>query len=122
MKEAAEQSGRGMVPKLHDLLTFDDVFERVSGGDRSNTVNFFCDKSGSQISEVLNSQFLVPNSQIGVWIGPEGGWSEEELHIARLQNCKIVSLGKTTLRAETAAIIATYAVREFVRPHREARL
>ena len=39
-------------------------------------------------------------------IGPEGGWSEDEIRWARDQGCQGVSLGPRILRAETAAITA----------------
>jgi 16S rRNA (uracil1498-N3)-methyltransferase len=40
-------------------------------------------------------------------IGPEGGWSEEELRTARERGCLFQQLGPRRLRAETAAIVAT---------------
>jgi 16S rRNA (uracil1498-N3)-methyltransferase len=48
------------------------------------------------------------DDKINVFIGPEGGWTDEELRIAKENKCEIVSLGKTTLRGETAAIVASY--------------
>ena len=48
-------------------------------------------------------------SKIGVFVGPEGGWDEEEIKKAQSSNgFAFVGLGKTVLRAETAAVIASY--------------
>jgi RsmE family RNA methyltransferase len=41
-------------------------------------------------------------------VGPEGGWTKDEIEKAEKLNFKILSLGPLTLRGETAAIVATY--------------
>ncbi|MDD5541578.1 MAG: RsmE family RNA methyltransferase [Acidobacteriia bacterium] len=43
---------------------------------------------------------------VGIWIGPEGGWSEEEVAWATGHGLHAVSFGERTLRAETAALAA----------------
>ena len=43
---------------------------------------------------------------VGLWIGPEGGWTREEIAFARQNNFHLAHLGPLTLRAETAAIAA----------------
>jgi 16S rRNA (uracil1498-N3)-methyltransferase len=45
---------------------------------------------------------------IGIWIGPEGGWTDEEAAIAHEQGFQIASLGSLALRAETAAVVGSY--------------
>ena len=45
---------------------------------------------------------------IGVWIGPEGGWSVDEIKKAREASFVLTNLGKFALRAETAAVIGSY--------------
>jgi 16S rRNA (uracil1498-N3)-methyltransferase len=40
-------------------------------------------------------------------VGPEGGWSEAELHVADERDLSVFGLGPRTLRTETAAIAAT---------------
>ena len=44
--------------------------------------------------------------KIGVFIGPEGGFTEKEISKATECNAKIISLGKRILRTETASITA----------------
>ncbi|MEK7069543.1 MAG: RsmE family RNA methyltransferase, partial [Patescibacteria group bacterium] len=46
--------------------------------------------------------------KVGIFVGPEGGWTEEEIETAKENGFIFASLGKTTLRAETAVIVASY--------------
>src|SRR3989344_2443590 len=108
IKEAAEQSGRGIVPILRDPVKFNEVIKQVS----SNDSNLFFDQSGINLSDLKpNAYNLKP---ISVWIGPEGGWTTKEVELAKELDFKILNLGKLILRAETAAIIGTYFA---VHPH-----
>lgn len=107
IKEAAEQSGRSIVPILNKPLNFKEALN-ISA---DNQINLFFDKSG----EAFNPCGITNNNlvKIGIFIGPEGGWNEEEIKIVKKMSeknpsFKIISLGKLTLRAETAAIIASY--------------
>ena len=47
---------------------------------------------------------IKPKTSIGVLIGPEGGFSESEISLAKEKNTQIISLGKRILRTETASI------------------
>ena len=100
IKEAAEQSGRGIVPILHEPKVFEKALQESQG-----KLNLFFDSSGSKLQ--TNHYQL---QTIGIWIGPEGGWDEKEVELARSSKFEIVSLGKITLRAETAAIVASYLI------------
>ncbi len=100
IKEAAEQSGRGMIPILHDAADFNTAIKRAGVND----VNLFFDARGKNVKDFLHKG----KQRIGIFIGPEGGFDEEELRLAAENGFKIVSLGKLTLRGETAAIVASY--------------
>ena len=110
IREAAEQSGRGIVPTLHEPIKFGDAIKRVGKG-----TNFIFDISGETLSRTTlaapaargQANYLLRTT---IFIGPEGGWTPEELELAKKNNFKIISLGKTTLRAETAAIVGTYLI------------
>jgi 16S rRNA (uracil1498-N3)-methyltransferase len=67
--------------------------------------NFFFDPSGKSFTGAAAS---VRNA--GIWIGPEGGWDEQEIQAAQDAGMKIVSLGGLIFRAETAVIVASYLV------------
>lgn len=66
-----------------------------------------------QTSDNSNKRGQIPLTfdvldKVNVWVGPEGGWSEEEVEFAKENGFEFASLGKLTLRAETAAIAASY--------------
>ncbi|OGI98614.1 hypothetical protein A3H53_01195 [Candidatus Nomurabacteria bacterium RIFCSPLOWO2_02_FULL_40_10] len=100
IKEAAEQSGRAVVPILYEPVSFKGAVTHA----KENSLNLFFDISGVSLKKNLGAQ----KNSIGVFIGPEGGWTAKELESARESKFEIVSLGKLTLRAETAAIVASY--------------
>lgn len=98
--EAAEQSGRGIIPELFPILSFE---EAVLEAKKAEKVYFF-DTSGERIKEKKEKESL---GALAFFVGPEGGWDEAELEIAKAEHFKIVSLSGFTLRAETAAIVAS---------------
>lgn len=100
VKEAAEQSGRGMLPVVSEPMIFSEVLNDVRG----NAINLFFHPEGSG----FDRKELLARQKIGIFIGPEGGWTDEEVSMGRAANCEVVTLGRLTFRAETAAIIASY--------------
>lgn len=99
IREAAEQSGRGLVPELHEAMELNEAFEHAKG----NAFNYFFDPTGDVLVSAESS-----DQGTGLFIGPEGGWDETEIAAARDRGIPIVSFSKLIMRAETAAIIATY--------------
>ncbi len=103
IKEAAEQSGRGIIPELvGEPLSFMIAARQAAAHD----VNFFFHSDGKDIESFAGKSFRTA----GVFIGPEGGWKESEIELAKKSGFHIATLGKLTLRAETAAIVAVYSV------------
>lgn len=92
--EAAEQSGWGAVPVLDEQRTLAEVVSSTVG-----LVAF--DASGEILTEGVVQQI---RGSSGILIGPEGGFSPEELALFNKNDISVYSLGKQTLRAETAAI------------------
>jgi 16S rRNA (uracil1498-N3)-methyltransferase len=98
-QEAAEQSGRGMVPSIDAPMKFAEAVKSAISLDE----NCFFDASGE---DFFRPKTLSRN--IGLWIGPEGGWEDFELKSAALNRFSLYSLGKRVLRAETAATVAVF--------------
>ena len=94
IKESAEQSGRGLLPKISEPLELSEVFSK----DEIPFIAF--DPSGS----TFDYKDFETKPTLGILIGPEGGWNEQELELMREKKVSIVSLGTQILRAETAAI------------------
>lgn len=97
LKESAEQSERGIIPKLLETQTFKEAIKNVEGE------KIILDKSGD---DTKTFNFLHSTFKLNIFVGPEGGWTEQELKIAKKNGAKIISLGPRVLRAETAGIVA----------------
>lgn len=112
IKEAAEQSGRGILPKLHKVQSFEEVMP----SSKQNDVNLLFDQNGKPLFNEFKdiTSEINHNKKIGIFIGPEGGWEDSEIKLANENKFKIISLGKLTLRAETAAIIASYLINQLI--------
>ncbi len=102
VKEAMEQSGRGVVPVVHEPKPLTVLLNTISP---SSCVVF--DAEGSSPFTVLSK--IKPNPLV-VLVGPEGGWSEEERSLFKKLSIPFVGLGGRTLRAETAAVAALAVV------------
>ncbi|MEM6998128.1 MAG: RsmE family RNA methyltransferase [Patescibacteria group bacterium] len=94
--EAAEQCGRIDIPHIHEPM---DVQQAVSSHSESTKL-YFANMDGSEDS-------LREATDAGIFIGPEGGWNDEEIAHFVEQGMSGIKLGDMTLRAETAAIIAS---------------
>ncbi len=94
IKESSEQSGRGVLPTISETISLEDVISSAP----LNPVAF--DPSGLPIHDSL---FLIRDS-ISVLIGPEGGFSDQELKLFSEKNIPILSLSSQILRAETASV------------------
>lgn len=103
MKEAAEQSGRAIVPELGDSMSFSEAVEAA----KENEINFFFEPSGEKFKSAVLKQ-AGEKRRVGIFIGPEGGWTDEEIHVAKEAGFELVSLGPLVLKAETAVSIASY--------------
>ena len=99
--EAAEQCGRADVSIISDVTSLDEALKYCE-----NAVT--CDLSGSLElkAESLKKTLSSKLKPLSLFVGPEGGWSEKEIERFKEAKIEIFSLGKLTLRAETAAIVA----------------
>jgi 16S rRNA (uracil1498-N3)-methyltransferase len=102
IKEAAEQSGRGIIPELGAPLNFSRGLELGKLLDLGLIA--WEQEKDKGLQEILNHGEF---QRIGLLIGPEGGFSEEEQHQAIAQGWKSISLGRRILRMETAALVAS---------------
>ena len=94
--EASEQSGRGDIPVLHKLVTTEELFK-----EKIPLEKIVLDSRGTPFDQYNQGP---KNGSIAVFIGPEGGFTENEINFFKSQNTRIISLGSQILRAETAAI------------------
>ncbi len=101
--EACEQSGRGIVPEIVEPMSLRLAIVHA----KSNATNFLFEPGSPAFQPSQTSQPLQPSST-GLFIGPEGGWDPAELDLMRAASFTAANLGPRILRAETAAIVATF--------------
>ncbi len=99
--EACEQSGRGIVPAIAEPMSLRLAIVHA----KPNATNFLFEPGSPDFPETLVPSGIV---SAGLFIGPEGGWDPAELDLMRAAGFAAASLGPRILRAETAAIAATY--------------
>ncbi len=98
--EAAEQCGRGRLPTIDSPAPFEEALRRAPG---TKIVPWEAEKD-QLLADYLRS---IPRPRlVSVFIGPEGGYTDEEVALARAEGAVLVSLGQQVLRSETAAVIA----------------
>ncbi len=95
--EAAEQCGRGDIPTLHPVMKLEDIFDAFD-------MPLIAFEKGNK---AFTREEYADETSIGFLIGPEGGWTDEELKLFANKKAAFRSLGNTILRAETAAIAAS---------------
>ena len=104
--EAAEQSGRVHVPPIQNVVEFTDACKIVKAPALILSVS--TDNNGLR-NALLNSKSHSKNQPISILVGPEGGFTEDDINYARRSGLIDISLGHRVLRAETAAITAVSA-------------
>ncbi|HCU57040.1 MAG TPA: hypothetical protein DF984_02230 [Anaerolineaceae bacterium] len=103
IQEAAEQANRCRLPEFRLPLPYSECLQRAVTENGLNLVAWEgADPTGQTFKGALE---LYHNGRIGLFVGPEGGFSKEEADLSSSLGCRIVSLGHRILRMETAAIL-----------------
>lgn len=114
MREAAEQSMRSKMPVLQPVLTYEEML--VAAQDCG--VRLIAWESTAIVSQVCPEMLKVAdngNPEIALLIGPEGGFSSEEVALAEKHGFEQISLGTNILRMETACIAGCAIIRHLCR-------
>lgn len=104
--EASKQSGRQKVPKVEKPINIKKLIENISKYDIL-VLPYECEKDKTLKAVLRNLDKSC--KRIAVLIGPEGGFSDEEIEKLNLDNVRMVTLGPRILRTETAGL-ATIAM------------
>lgn len=102
---AAEQSGRGAIPKVIAVDSYREAVARACTADLA--VNFYENETGCTFHDALGEG---PCRSVALMTGPEGGFSREEIALAQEAGMKICTLGTRILRCETAPLCALSAL------------
>ena len=100
-ESAAKQSGRMMIPQVHGVLTMKEAFAYAKGFD-VNLIPYELAEGMKETKAILEQ--VKPGMRVGIFIGPEGGFEEQEIGQARNAGAVPVTLGRRILRTETAGI------------------
>ncbi|CAF0796902.1 unnamed protein product [Didymodactylos carnosus] len=95
-KEAAEQAQRSLIPEIYPPISLSQL-PLVP----KHSAYFAYERHETNSLE----KFSITNKQIYALVGPEGGIEQAEIQLLLSRNYLPISLGKTILRAETAAIV-----------------
>ncbi|MDO5126847.1 MAG: 16S rRNA (uracil(1498)-N(3))-methyltransferase [Eubacteriales bacterium] len=98
---AAKQSGRGIVPKVKEFMTFKQALSYAKNLDM-NIIPYEDARGIGYAKEVIGS--VAKNKSLGIFIGPEGGFAKEEVDFAMSLGAKCITLGNRILRTETAGM------------------
>lgn len=108
--EASEQSGKFFVPNISKIQNFKEVLVKNTP---SKTFIFYEKESDSTYLTDLDL-INFSSSRLSVFIGPVGGFSENEINLSKSFGVNIVNLGETVLKSDTAAIISSALIRFLV--------
>lgn len=94
--EASKQCGRAVIPRIEEPLPFDDFMNEFAGDGI-----IFWEEGGESIKN-----FKVKSDTLAIAVGPEGGFTPDEVALAVEKGFYTATLGPRILRAETASITA----------------
>ena len=102
-ESAAKQCGRGIIPCVHNPVAFAEAITMSQTLDRTFAAY---EKEKSLMLSAALSETNDAGMRIGILIGPEGGFSDNEAAVFARHNIPAVSLGRRILRTETAGFAA----------------
>jgi len=110
-QEAAKQSRRNFIPQVGPVLDFPQALKEFSAGKPQMGIIAWETEEKNHLREVLRSSVGCGNShfRLAIFIGPEGGFTPEEVEKARRVGVVPVSLGPRILRTETAGLVVAIA-------------
>lgn len=98
---AAKQSKRAVIPEIAPVMRFADALQEAQTMD-VRLIPYEMAEDMEKTRELLGS--IKPGQQVAVFIGPEGGFAEEEIAQALERQVEPITLGKRILRTETAGM------------------
>ena len=100
-ESAAKQSGRGIIPEISGVRGFKEAVEEAGELDIC-LIPYEKAEDMGRTREILSG--IPAGASIGVFIGPEGGFEEEEVREAMEAGARPITLGRRILRTETAGM------------------
>ena len=98
---AAQQSGRGIIPTVHGIVSYKEALE-MAKDDEARFICYECEEENGLYQKLLGMNEKEKCGRISFFVGAEGGFSREEVELAKGCSIASVTLGKRILRCETA--------------------
>ncbi len=98
---AAKQSKRAIIPQVTGVMTFKEAIKKAAEMD-VKLIPYEMAEDMSYTRDLIRG--VLPGQSVAVFIGPEGGFAEEEIALAKENGTVPVTLGKRILRTETAGM------------------
>jgi len=103
--EASKQSGRQKIPTVQEMINFKNIIENISKYDI--VLLLYENEKSVTIKKAFANRRKEAMQKIAIIIGPEGGFSKEEVDmLAKFDNVQVVTVGPRILRTETAGLAA----------------
>ena len=98
---AAKQAGRGIIPAVGEVCTYAQALKYAEELDVV-LIPYELAEGMEETKQIIAG--IRPGQSVGIFIGPEGGFEEEEVALAMKTGANPVTLGKRILRTETAGL------------------
>ena len=105
-EEAAKQCMRGIIPKVEEPVSFEDMLSMLCEDDIS--ILPYENEKNNKLKQYLKHNSHA--SRVNIIIGPEGGFDPEEIALSESKGIHTVTLGPRIMRCETAPLAAIAAV------------
>lgn len=100
-ESAAKQSGRGIIPEIAEVKSFREALKEAGELD-VRLIPYEKAEDMAHTRQILSE--IPEGAAIGIFIGPEGGFEEEEIEQAMAAGAEPITLGRRILRTETAGM------------------
>lgn len=100
-ESAAKQSGRMVIPEVTGVMTLKEAYRYAADFD-INLIPYELAEGMAETKEIVSQ--VKPGMQVGIFIGPEGGFDVEEVEQAIAAQIHPITLGRRILRTETAGM------------------
>lgn len=99
---AAKQSKRAIIPEVKGVMSYKEAIDYARSLD-VNLLPYELAEGFDATRKIMGS--IKSGQSVGIFIGPEGGFSEEEVKLAEEAGFEPITLGRRILRTETAAMV-----------------
>ena len=100
-ESAAKQSKRSLIPEVRPVMSYALAVREAAGCDIC-FVPYENENGMAETRRLVSS--ITPGNRVAVFIGPEGGFEDDEIEAARKLGMHTITLGKRILRTETAGL------------------